>query len=162
MIDREVRLVKADLSRSGCFSLGAPALAHEAPRERNLHSEVVSSLNRSSLRRSVAQSLNRSIAKIEHEPRHCANPPDREEPRQAGMLLLLLSLPQPEHCRRRGGIARPGPCAAMDGSTRAYMDVLAAGPGMASPSRLAREHMEAASALALALAFGVWRLAFGV
>jgi len=38
------------------------------------------------------------------------------------------------------------------------MDVLAAGPGMASPSRLAREHMEAASASASA--FGVWRLAF--
>jgi hypothetical protein len=40
------------------------------------------------------------------------------------------------------------------------MDVLAAGPGMASPSRLAREHMVAASASASAsvLDFGVWRL----
>ena len=36
------------------------------------------------------------------------------------------------------------------------MDVLAAGPGMASPSRLARQPMVAASASA----FGVWRLAF--
>ncbi|HAU79301.1 MAG TPA: hypothetical protein DCW96_01300, partial [Stenotrophomonas sp.] len=55
LTDCEVRLIKADLLRDRRFALSTGSRV-KTRKERNLHSEVVPSLNRSSFRRSIAQS----------------------------------------------------------------------------------------------------------